>query len=165
MTYNETLNYIHSLGKFTYEAGLDRIKKVCEILKNPQNGFKAIHIAGTNGKGSTAVFCAEMLKTAGYKTGLFISPFVVDFRERIQINGEYISENDLCEFSKKVIETNVSLNEFEFITAVAFAYFGAKNIDVGVIEVGMGGRLDATNVLNNKSVSVITTRLFPESHI
>ncbi len=155
MTYTETLNYIHSLGKFKYPASLDRIKAVCECLNNPQNSFKSIHIAGTNGKGSAAVYCSEILKKSGYKTGLYTSPFIVDFRERIQINGEYISENDLVRLAGTVINTAVGLNEFEFITAVCFLYFREQKVDVAVVEVGLGGRLDATNVLGDVCVSVI----------
>ncbi len=156
MTYTETLNYIHSLGKFKLPATLERIKNVCEMLGNPQNEFKSVHIAGTNGKGSTAVFCSEIFKNAGYKTGLFISPFVVDFCERIQINGEYIPQNDLVKYSQKVVDTGIKLNEFEFITAVCFLCFKEKKVDIAVIETGMGGRYDATNVISSPLVSVIT---------
>ena len=156
MNYKETLDYIHSLGKFTLPAGLERIEKVLEMLGNPQNRFKSIHIAGTNGKGSVSAFASSVFKTAGYKTGLFISPFIIDFRERIQINGEFISEADLVFYSQRVMETGAELNEFEFITAVAFLYFKEQNIDVLVCETGLGGRLDATNTLRNLACTVIT---------
>ncbi len=156
MNYSEALNYIHSLGNFGLPAGLDRIKRVLEILGNPQNSFKSIHIAGTNGKGSVSAFVSSVFKTAGYKTGTFISPFIIDFRERIQINGEFISESDLVHYSQKVMETNVELTEFEFITAAAFLYFKEKKIDVLVCETGLGGRLDATNTLENLACTVIT---------
>lgn len=156
MNYKETLDYIHSLGKFTLPAGLERIEKVLVMLGNPQNRFKSIHIAGTNGKGSVSAFVSSVLKTAGYKTGLFISPFIIDFRERIQINGEFISESDLVFYSQRVMETGAELNEFEFITAVAFLYFKEQNIDVLVCETGLGGRLDATNTLRNLACTVIT---------
>ena len=156
MNYKETLDYIHSLGKFTLPAGLERIEKVLEMLGNPQNRFKSIHIAGTNGKGSVSAFVSSVFKTAGYKTGLFISPFIIDFRERIQINGEFISEADLVFYSQRVMETGAELNEFEFITAVAFLYFKEQNIDVLVCETGLGGRLDATNTLRNLACTVIT---------
>ena len=122
MNYNETLNYIHSLGAFSHKAGLDRITKVCSKLGNPQDDFKCIHIAGTNGKGSVNTFVSSALKAAGYKVGAFVSPYIVDFCERIQINGEYISRDDLCQLSKQVIDTGVALTEFEFITAVGFLY-------------------------------------------
>lgn len=156
MNYNEALNYIHSLGNFSMPASLERIKEVLEKLGNPQKKIKAIHIAGTNGKGSVSAMIANVFKTAGYKTGLFISPFIIDFRERIQINGEYISEKDLCVYAETVKETGVKLTEFEFITAVAFLYFSKHNVDILVCETGLGGRFDATNALENKKVCVIT---------
>ncbi len=156
MNYNETLEYIHSLGNFSMSAALDRIKAVMEKFGNPQNKIKAIHIAGTNGKGSVSAFVSSVFKTAGYKTGLFISPFIIDFRERIQINGEYISEDDLVKYAERVRKANVNLTEFEFITAVAFLYFAEQKIDVLICETGLGGRFDATNILENKVVCVIT---------
>lgn len=156
MNYKETLDYIHSLGKFTFPAGLERIKKVLETLGNPQNAFKSIHMAGTNGKGSVSAFVSSVFKTAGYRTGLFISPFIIDFRERIQINGEFISETDLEFYAQRVMETGIELNEFEFITALAFLYFKEQNIDVLICETGLGGRLDATNTLENLACTVIT---------
>lgn len=156
MNYKETLNYIHSLGKFTFPPGLERIKNVLEMLGSPQNAFKSIHIAGTNGKGSVSAFVSNVFKTAGYKTGLFISPFIIDFRERIQINGEFISETDLEFYAQRVMETGAELNEFEFITALAFLYFREQNIDMLICETGLGGRLDATNTLENLACTVIT---------
>lgn len=156
MNYSETLNYIHSLGNFSMAAGLDRITAVLEKMSNPQNEFPAIHIAGTNGKGSTAKMLAEVFKTAGYKTGFFTSPFIIEFRERIQINGEYISESDLVRLTLKIKETKIKLTEFEFITAVAFLYFKEQNVDIAIIETGLGGRFDATNTLGNVLTSVIT---------
>ncbi len=156
MKYYETLEYIHSLGAFSHEAGLDRIGEVCCRLNNPQNNFKCIHVAGTNGKGSVCTFISSVLKCAGYKVGIFVSPYITDFCERIQINGEYISRDDLCRLSKQVIDTNVTLTEFEFITAVGFLYFNEKKIDIAVIETGLGGRFDATNIISAPIVSVIT---------
>ncbi|MCQ2450662.1 MAG: bifunctional folylpolyglutamate synthase/dihydrofolate synthase [Clostridia bacterium] len=156
MTYTEMLNYIHSLGKFSLPAGLNRIAEVCKKLNNPQNSFKSIHIAGTNGKGSTAVLTANALKNEGLKVGLFISPFIIDFRERIEINGEYISQNDIVKYGEIVKNTGVALNEFEFICAVSFLYFKDEKIDVAVYETGLGGKIDATNIIDNVDVSVIT---------
>ncbi len=156
MNYLETLNYIHSLGNFSLPATLDRIKQVLQKLGNPQNNFKAIHIAGTNGKGSVSAMLAKVFQTAGYKTALFISPFIIDFRERIEINGEFISEADLVYYAEKVKATNIKLTEFEFITATAFLYFSDKKCDIAIIETGLGGRLDATNALTNVMASVIT---------
>ena len=156
MNYNDTLNFIHSLGNFSLPAGLDRIKTVLDLLGNPQKQLKAIHIAGTNGKGSVSAMLANIFKTAGYKTGLFISPYIIDFRERIQINGEYISESDLIEYAERVRKTEITLTEFEFITAIAFLYFKEQNIDILICETGLGGRLDATNSLENKIACVLT---------
>lgn len=156
MKYIETLNYIHSLGAFSHEASLKRITAVCQKLGNPQNDFRAIHIAGTNGKGSVSTFVSSALKAAGYKVGTYVSPYIVDFCERIQINGEYISQEDLCRLSQRVIDTKIDLTEFEFITAVGFLYFSENNIDIAVLETGLGGRFDATNVIDSPLVSVIT---------
>lgn len=156
MNYKETLNYIHSLGLFSHPAGLDRITAVCERLSNPQNDFKAIHIAGTNGKGSVCAFVSSALSESGYNVGTFVSPFITDFCERIQVNGEYISRDDLCRLTQQVIDTGTTLTEFEFITAVVFLYFRERKVDVAVVETGLGGRFDATNILPPPLVSGIT---------
>ncbi len=156
MNYKETLNYIHSLGNFSKPPTLDRINKVLGILGNPQNNFKSIHIAGTNGKGSVSAMLHSVFKTAGYRTGLFVSPYIIDFCERIQICGEFIPKEELTKLALKVIETKVELTEFEFITAVAFLYFSEQKCDVVIVETGLGGRLDATNSLVNKIANVIT---------
>ncbi|MBQ6714497.1 MAG: bifunctional folylpolyglutamate synthase/dihydrofolate synthase, partial [Clostridia bacterium] len=156
MNYKETLEFIHSLGMFSHTAGLERINKLLSTLDNPQDKFPAIHIAGTNGKGSVSVMVAAALQKEGYKVGLFTSPYIVDFRERITVNGEFISEDDLCRISEKVKATNIAVTEFEFITAVGFLYFAQEGCDIVVVETGLGGRLDATNTLKNVPVSVIT---------
>ncbi len=156
MNYNETLNYIHSCGMFSHKASLERINEVMKKLGNPQNDFKAIHIAGTNGKGSVCSFVATALESSGLTVGRFVSPYITDFCERIQINGQYIDRDDLCRLSQNVIDTHVALTEFEFITAVGFLYFSENNIDIAVIETGLGGRFDATNILPPPIVSVIT---------
>ncbi len=156
MNYTKTLEFIHSLGNFSKPPTLYRIKTVLEKLGNPQNNFKTIHIAGTNGKGSVAAMLHSVFKLAGFKTGLFISPFIIDFCERIQINGEFIGKTELCTLCQKVIDTGVELTEFEFITAVAFLYFSQQNCDIAIIETGLGGRLDATNSLDNVIANVIT---------
>lgn len=156
MNYNETLDYIHSLGNFSLPPTLDRIKTVLKKLGNPQNRIKAIHIAGTNGKGSVSAMLASVFKEAGYITGLFISPYIIEFTERIQINGEYIKKESLCEFAQRVKETGIALTEFEFITALAFLYFAEQKIDILICETGLGGRLDATNSLEDKIATVIT---------
>lgn len=156
MKYNEILKYIHSLGAFSHEASLDRITNLCNKLGNPQNKFKSIHVAGTNGKGSVCAFVSSALKESGLKVGTFVSPYITDFCERIQIGGEYIGRDDLCRLSQQVIDTKVDLTEFEFITAVGFLYFAENKIDVAVLETGLGGRFDATNVIEKPILSVIT---------
>lgn len=156
MNYEETVGYIHSLGNFKRPAGLERIKAAMDYFSNPQNGFRSVHIAGTNGKGSTAAMLARIFKEAGLKTGLFISPYIINFRERIQINGSFISESDLADYAGRIIASGIDLSEFELITAAAFLYFSEKKCDIVVAETGLGGRLDATNVLNNTAAAVIT---------
>lgn len=156
MNYNETLEYIHSLGMFSHPAGLERITALLHRLGNPQNSFEAVHIAGTNGKGSVAAYTSNIFRAAGLKTGLFISPFIIDFRERIQINGDFIPPDRLCELAERVRSAAVDVTEFEFITAMAFLYFAEEKCDIVVAETGLGGRLDATNTLSRVRVSVIT---------
>ena len=153
--YEKTLEYIHSLGMFSHPAGLSRITEVMQKLANPQRSLYSVHITGTNGKGSTACMTAHALMAAGYKTGLFISPYILDFRERIQINGDFIPKNTLVRLAKKVADTGVSLTEFEFITAVGILYFFESKCDICVFETGLGGRLDATNILPD-TLPVIT---------
>ena len=143
-----------------------------EKLENPQKDLKVIHIAGTNGKGSVAVMSETILKTHGYKTGLFISPYVIDFRERIQINGEMISEENFCKYFSIVknafdsIEDNeFTLSQFEFITAIAFIYFKEMECDYVVLETGLGGRYDATNIIEKPLCTVITSISFDHTSI
>ena len=164
MNYNEALNFIHSRDKFGSRPGMERIEALCNAFDNPQDGLKYVHVAGTNGKGSTCHMIASVLKESGYKVGLFTSPFVVDFRERIQINGEMIPQDELTkiisevkpvveELSKKGIEPT----EFEIITVTAFLYFLRQKCDIVVLEVGLGGLLDSTNIIKKSEVSVITS--------
>ncbi len=156
MDYIESLEYLKTLPKFPTHAGLDRIRSVLSVLGNPEKGMRFIHVAGTNGKGSTCVMLSSVLTAAGYKTGLYISPYIICFRERIEINGEYISESDFASLATRVRETGIEVTEFEFITAVAFLYYKYKECDVVVLETGLGGRFDATNVIENPLASVIT---------
>lgn len=164
MNYNEALNFIHSRDKFGSHPGMERIDALCKEFDNPQDGLKYVHVAGTNGKGSTCHMIASVLKESGYKVGLFTSPFVVDFRERIQINGEMIPENELAEIVsevKPVVERlskeGIEPTEFEIITVTAFLYFLRQKCDIVVLEVGLGGLLDSTNIIKNSEVSVITS--------
>lgn len=153
MNYDETLNYIHSLPKFSRTLGNTLLKKLLDKLDNPQNSMKFVHIGGTNGKGSTSTMVSCALKNAGYKVGLFTSPYLVRFNERIRINGEPISDDDLALFSSRVREISekydAPVSEFAFDTAVALQYFKHEKCDIVVLEVGLGGKLDATNVIEN----------------
>ena len=164
MNCNEAIEYIHSLEKFGINPGLERIRALCDELGNPQKKLKIIHVAGTNGKGSTSTMISNILRKNGYSTGLFISPYVTDFRERIQYNGNMIEKHELAECVEKVKSAidvisakGLHPTEFEAITAAAFAYFEKKKCDFVVLEVGLGGRLDSTNVIEAPFVSVITS--------
>lgn len=164
MTYNESVDYIHSLLTFGIKPGLERISMLLELLGNPQEKVKTVHIAGTNGKGSTSTMIAAMLSSSGYNTGLFTSPYVIDFRERIQINGKLISKETFAECTERVREKieelnkkNIIITEFEAITASAFLCFAREKCDYVVVEVGLGGRFDATNVIKKPTAVVITS--------
>ncbi len=164
MTYDEAMNYISSVGKFGSNYGLERTFRILELLGNPHEKLKMIHIAGTNGKGSTTAMISKILRGYGYKVGMYTSPYLEEFEERIQINGENIEKYKLVKLLeqvkvviKKVIEEGFEHpTEFEIITALMFLYFYNEKVDYAVIEVGLGGRLDSTNVIIPK-VSVITS--------
>lgn len=162
MEYSEALNYIHSLMKFGSRPGLERITELLHKIGDPQDKLDIIHVAGTNGKGSTCVFLSSILRASGRKTGLYISPFVCGFNERMQINGEPISDSALTKLVERVKYAAESLpndgckiTEFEFITAAALLWFYESRCDTVVLEVGLGGRLDATNVIKKPLCSVI----------
>ena len=160
MTYDEAIKYIHSLAVFGSKPGLSRVSELCAALQNPQKSTSFIHVAGTNGKGSVCSMLSEILKSAGYKTGLYTSPYISFFEERIRINGEPIPKNRLAEITGKVKCFAEKLpeqpTEFEIITAAAFLYFSEENCDIVVLETGLGGRLDATNIIEDPILSVIT---------
>ncbi len=167
MTGSEAIEYIHSRLTFGSVLGLDRIKELCRMLGNPQEKLRFIHVAGTNGKGSISTMISETLIDAGCQTGLFTSPFVVDFRERIQLNGELITMEDLGEITARVKEQanildskGMNPTEFEILTATAFLYFYEKKCDAVVLEVGLGGLYDSTNIIKNTDVCVITSISF-----
>ena len=155
----DELDYMYGLQRLGVKPGLEVMEKMMAALGHPERQFKSIHIAGTNGKGSTASFIASVLREAGYVTGLYISPHLVKFNERIQISDVEIADEELADLVKElrlVLEKeDIEATFFEFTTALAFMYFAAKKVDMAVIEVGMGGRLDATNVIT-PLVSVIT---------
>ena len=140
----------HRIGAAAYRANLDNTISVCEVLGNPQANFAAVHIAGTNGKGSTSSLIASILQEAGYKTGLFTSPHLVDFRERIRVNGEKIPESKVIEFVEKYRADFEDINPsfFEWTFGLATHYFSENKVDIAVIETGMGGRLDSTNLVH-----------------
>lgn len=145
------------IGASAYKANLDNTVAIAKILDNPENNFKTIHIAGTNGKGSVSHMLAAILQTAGYKVGLYTSPHLKDFRERIKINGEMISKNYITEFvgNYKNEFDKIQPSFFEWTVGLAFDYFSKKKVDIAIIETGLGGRLDSTNIIK-PLISIIT---------
>ena len=160
MNYEQALQYIHSVNWAFCKPGLERITALCQALGNPQKKLRFIHVAGTNGKGSTSSMLASILQSAGYRTGLYTSPYIRTFCERIRVDGENIPENALAELTERVRPIADAMEdkptEFELITALAFEYFYQTKCDVVVLEVGLGGRLDSTNVIENTALSIIT---------
>lgn len=157
MTYSQAMDYIHNRKAHTARPGLERMTALLEKLGNPQKGLLFLHIAGTNGKGSTATMLAAVLQRAGYKTGLFTSPFIYDFRERFAVNGVLISREKLAELTERVQQAaaGIELTEFEIVTAIGMLFFQESGCDITVLEVGLGGRFDATNVIEAPLASVI----------
>lgn len=145
------------IGQAAYKADLVSTISLMKLLGNPEKKFKSIHVAGTNGKGSTSHLLASIFQEAGYKTGLYTSPHLVDFRERIRINGQVISEQQIVDFvsKHKLGFESINLSFFEWSVGLAFDYFANEQVDIAIIEVGMGGQLDSTNVINPE-LSVIT---------
>ena len=160
MEYNLALEKLTSKGMFYIDLGLDRISKVLELLGNPQDELKYIHVAGTNGKGSVCAMLESILREAGYKTGLYTSPHIFEYTERIKICGEEVSKKDFGELFEEVFsiteKENIHLTEFEIITAMMFLYFKRNGVDIVILETGMGGRFDATNVIKENLCSIIT---------
>ena len=169
MNYEEALEYVHSVSWTFCKPGLERIKELCEKLGNPQNSLKFIHVAGTNGKGSFCSMLHSILKECGYKVGLFTSPYIKLFNERIAINGSPISNEDLTEITSQIKPIADAMTdkptEFELITAIGFEYFKKQNCDVVILECGLGGRLDSTNIIENSILSVITGIAFDHTAI
>lgn len=160
MKYEEALEYIHSVNWTFCKPGLERIGELCERLGNPQKNLRFVHVAGTNGKGSFCAMLDSVLRRAGYRVGLYTSPYIRFFNERMCVNGQPISNEELAEITAFVRPIADSMTdkptEFELITAIAFAYFKRQGCDVVVLEAGMGGRLDSTNLIRNPLLSVIT---------
>ncbi|MCY6960386.1 bifunctional folylpolyglutamate synthase/dihydrofolate synthase [Clostridium brassicae] len=172
MNYIEARKYIDEAARFSMKLGLSRTEKILEILGNPHKELKCIHIAGTNGKGSTTAMITAVLKESGYKVGMYTSPYIEEFEERIQVNGLYIEKEELAEIITKVFKAVNKVLElgydnptqFEIITCAAFLYFYEQKVDFAVIEVGLGGRLDSTNVIH-PILSVITSISYDHMNI
>lgn len=157
MQYEECIAFLYrqlpmyqNQGKAAYKPGLDRIQKLCSFLGNPQHTFKSIHIAGTNGKGSCAHMLTSILQEAGYSTGLYTSPHLVDFTERVKLNGIPIGEDKVIDFVQKIIPliNRIEPSFFEITVALAFYCFAEEKVDIAIIETGLGGRLDSTNIIH-----------------
>ena len=164
MNYNQTVNWLFNQlpvyqveGVFKYKVNLEPILNTCDYLNNPQNKFRSIHVAGTNGKGSSSHMLSSILQEAGLKVGLYTSPHLLDFRERIKLNGKLVEKDFVSDFVTKNMEffKNNNISFFEMTVAMAFDYFAKSNVDIAIIETGLGGRLDSTNILN-PLVSLIT---------
>ncbi len=159
MTYEEALNYIHSVSWKGSVPGLSRISALLDLMGHPERRCRFIHVAGTNGKGSTCAMLASIFRKAGYRTGLYTSPYLIDFNERIEVDGTMISNDELCEVTEYVRPLADSLadkpTEFELITAIGFEYFARRACDIVVCEVGMGGEFDATNVIPAPEAAII----------
>lgn len=161
----DAIKKLHEFERFGSILGLERMNLLLEKLGNPQQGLKAIHVAGTNGKGSVCRYLYEALRANGYKVGLYISPFIRSFNERIQFDGAFISDEELDRFTAQAVEKAEEMvregkdspTEFEVVTAVAFLYFAAHETDFVILEVGLGGRGDSTNVIEKPLVSIITS--------
>ncbi len=165
MDYQQTLDYLFTklpmftrVGAAAYREDLVNTIKLCAFIGNPERRFKSIHVAGTNGKGSTSHMLAAIFQTAGYKTGLYTSPHLRDFRERIKVNGEMIHKDFVVsEFVKRIqpLAEEIDPSFFEVTVAMAFDYFAQERVDIAIVEVGLGGRLDSTNVITPE-LSLIT---------
>lgn len=163
MSYAEAVQFVRSRLKFGSRPGLANMERIASLCGSPQRGMRFLHVAGTNGKGSVCAMLSRMLTAAGYKTGLYISPYVIDFRERFQIDGVMISKPDFAALMARLRPMvdrldgeGCYLTEFELITAAAFLYFREQNCDYVVLEVGLGGRFDATNIIERPVCSVLT---------
>lgn len=158
--YEKAVELLTSQGKFYINLGLERIALILDLLGNPQDKLKCIHVAGTNGKGSVCAMIAAVLETASIKTGLYTSPHIFEYTERIKINGSEISKEDFANYIFNICEiadkNSIHLTEFEILTAVMFKYFADNNVEVVVLETGLGGRFDATNVIKSNLCSIIT---------
>lgn len=156
ISYEKAIEIITGRDNFYIDLGLDRIQQALKKLGNPQDDLKYIHVAGTNGKGSVCAMLESILREAGYKTGLYTSPHIWEYTERIKICGQDISKEDFAGYVEKITNLGIHLTEFEILTVMMFLYFKEQGVDVAIVEVGLGGRLDATNVIKENLCSVIT---------
>jgi dihydrofolate synthase/folylpolyglutamate synthase len=172
-TYEQTIEYLYKtaplfqkVGSSAYKEGMENTFRIDSYLEHPHTRYKTIHVAGTNGKGSTSHLLASILQEAGYKTGLYTSPHLLDFRERIRVNGKPVSRKFVVDFvaRHKAFFESIQPSFFELTTGMAFAYFAEQEVDVAVIEVGLGGRLDCTNVIT-PVLSIITNISFDHTHL
>jgi dihydrofolate synthase/folylpolyglutamate synthase len=173
MNYDECIDFLYTklpmfsrIGPAALKNNLNNTLEICNFLNNPQTKFKTIHVAGTNGKGSVSHMIASIFQSAGFKTGLYTSPHLIDFRERIRINGEMIGKEAVISFTKKITQiiNNIEPSFFEVTVGMAFDYFSSENVDIAVIETGLGGRLDSTNVIYPE-ISIITNIGLDHTHI
>lgn len=173
MNYKQTLDYLYArlpmfqrIGAAAYKADLNNTLSICKALKNPEKKFKSVHVAGTNGKGSTSHMLAAVFQQAGYKTGLYTSPHLKDFRERIKINGKEIPKKYITNFVEKYKDSfeKIEPSFFEWTVGLAFSYFSDEKVDIAIIEVGLGGRLDSTNVIK-PLLSIITNISYDHTNL
>ena len=156
ISYDEAIDIITSSSNFYIDLGLDRISEALYKLGNPQDDIRCIHVAGTNGKGSVCAMLESILREAGYKTGLYTSPHIWEYTERIKLNGKDIPKADFAYYVEKITNLGVHLTEFEILTVMMFLYFKEQGVEVAIIETGLGGRLDATNVIKENLCAIIT---------
>ncbi|HJU03915.1 MAG TPA: folylpolyglutamate synthase/dihydrofolate synthase family protein [Nitrospiraceae bacterium] len=168
MTYAAALEFLYGLQKHGVKLGLERILALLRRLGNPQRRFAALHVGGTNGKGSTAAMAASILQAAGFRVGLYTSPHLVAFNERIRVNGVVVTDEEIIELTERVsqmVDTTLETTFFECTTAMAFQYFAGQQVDIAVVEVGMGGRFDATNVIMPVASAITTVALDHQAYL
>ena len=156
MNYEDSIKKLTSSNVFYVDLSLDRIKVALQKLGNPQKSLKYIHVAGTNGKGSVCAMLDSILREAGYNVGLYTSPHIYNYTERIKINGKEILREDFAKIFEEIFALNINLTEFEILTIIMFLYFKRKNVEIVILETGMGGRFDATNIIEKNLCSIIT---------
>jgi len=168
MTYSSAVAYLYRLQTHGIKLGLETMTALTARLGMPQNKYRTLHIAGTNGKGSTAAMAASMLQAAGYRVGLYTSPHLVDFRERIRVNGEMVAESQVAQLTEQLqtrCQPDLAPTFFEYTTAMAFQHFADSEVDVAVLEVGLGGRFDATNVVTPMACAITTIALDHQAYL